>query len=583
MPSSTDWYDANAPTIAHTYESLEADRLNAWMADLLPTSRGAALDVGAGSGRDAAWLALRGLDVVAVEPSNSMREQAISLHPSAPVRWLRDALPDLREVLRTGLVFDVILLSAVWMHVAPADRARAFRKLVSLMKPGGMLAITLRIGPPDAARVMYPVTEDEVEQLARANGAFVERKSRTPDELGRAEISWVQIVVRLPDDGTGALPLLRHVILDDDKSSTYKLGLLRVLGRIADGAAGYARRIDDERVGVPLGLVALYWLRLYKPLLAANLPQLPTQTGMTGLGFVGEAYRQLSDLSHLNLRVGMSFTGERAAAVHTALRDAAATIRRMPATYLTYPNGGPVFPVQMPPRVPRHPPTVTLENAYLASFGELTVPSHLWRAMQRFDAWIEPAVIAEWIRLMKQYATRQGRSLDEATIIRAMTWADPARDTLLAREQALRAMNDGPLHCVWTGKALNQSNLDIDHCFPWSSWPCDHLWNLMPAQRQVNQHQKRDRLPSHARLRDAHERILAWWDRGYRHRGDVLDQRFVLEARSSLPSIPEGPLALDDVFAGVMLQRIRLRQDQGVPEWEGPDATKGSAAPRQAN
>ncbi len=104
----------------------------------------------------------------------------------------------------------------------------------------------------------------------------------------------------------------------------------------------------------------------------------------------------------------------------------------------------------------------------------------------------------------------------------------------------------------------------------------------MPAQRQVNQHQKRDRLPSHARLRDAHERILAWWDRAFRHRGDVLDQRFVLEARSSLPSIPEGPIALDDVFAGVMLQRIRLRQDQGVPEWEGPDATTGSAAPRQA-
>ncbi|MBK8767847.1 MAG: hypothetical protein IPM01_25855 [Burkholderiaceae bacterium] len=66
---------------------------------------------------------------------------------------------------------------------------------------------------------------------------------------------------------------------------------------------------------MPLGLVALYWLRLYKPLLAANLPQLPTQTGLTGLGFVGEAYRQLSDLSHLDLRVGMSFTGERAAAL----------------------------------------------------------------------------------------------------------------------------------------------------------------------------------------------------------------------------------------------------------------------------
>jgi hypothetical protein len=39
----------------------------------------------------------------------------------------------------------------------------------------------------------------------------------------------VQLALRLPDDGTGALPLLRHIIFNDDKSSTYKLALLRVL------------------------------------------------------------------------------------------------------------------------------------------------------------------------------------------------------------------------------------------------------------------------------------------------------------------------------------------------------------------
>lgn len=49
------------------------------------------------------------------------------------------------------------------------------------------------------------------------------------------------MALRLPDDGTGALPLLRHVILNDQKSATYKLGLLRALCRAADGAAGPAR------------------------------------------------------------------------------------------------------------------------------------------------------------------------------------------------------------------------------------------------------------------------------------------------------------------------------------------------------
>ena len=44
-----------------------------------------------------------------------------------------------------------------------------------------------------------------------------------------------------PDDGTGALPLLRHIVFNDQKSSTYKLALLRTLVRIADSAGGFAR------------------------------------------------------------------------------------------------------------------------------------------------------------------------------------------------------------------------------------------------------------------------------------------------------------------------------------------------------
>ena len=54
-----------------------------------------------------------------------------------------------------------------------------------------------------------------------------------------------------------ALPLLRLVILHDDKSSTYKLGMLRALCRFADGWAGMARDAEDGHVAIPLGLVTL--------------------------------------------------------------------------------------------------------------------------------------------------------------------------------------------------------------------------------------------------------------------------------------------------------------------------------------
>jgi hypothetical protein len=95
-----------------------------------------------------------------------------------------------------------------------------------------------------------------------------------------------KILIRLSDDGTGALPLLRHIILENSKSSTYKLALLRVLARIANSSLGLVRADEDEFVQVPLGLVALYWLRQFKPLLKAELPQMPTHgQALKGLGF----------------------------------------------------------------------------------------------------------------------------------------------------------------------------------------------------------------------------------------------------------------------------------------------------------
>ena len=149
-----------------------------------------------------------------------------------------------------------------------ANRPRALRKLVTLLKPGGLLVLTPRHGPTEPERGMHQVSLAELEELARDHGLALVRTGDASDVQGRPGVTWTRVAFHLPDDGTGALPLLRHVILNDAKSSTYKLGLLRALCRIADSAAGLARDEDETHVAVPLGLVALTWLRLYPPLAA---------------------------------------------------------------------------------------------------------------------------------------------------------------------------------------------------------------------------------------------------------------------------------------------------------------------------
>ncbi|BBE11144.1 hypothetical protein HH1059_20120 [Halorhodospira halochloris] len=51
------------------------------------------LDIGAGSGRDAAWLAEQGHDVVAVEPAAELRQEAQRRHPDEWISWLGNMVP----------------------------------------------------------------------------------------------------------------------------------------------------------------------------------------------------------------------------------------------------------------------------------------------------------------------------------------------------------------------------------------------------------------------------------------------------------------------------------------------------------
>lgn len=564
-------YDAHGTALAARYERLRAEDVHSAILDHLPTGTGrTALDVGAGSGRDAAWLKGLGFEVVAVEPANGMREAAIGLRGGAGIRWLDDRLPALANTHRLGLAFDVILLSGVFMHVRPEDRPRAFRKLATLLKPGGRLLISVRDGIGSPERPMWPVARGELESFARSHGLTVLQIADGRDLLERADVRWTTYVLQLPDDGSGSLPLLRGIILNDDKSSTYKLGLLRAIARIADTAPALAiDRIDADIVDLPLGAVALNWLRMYLPLARADLPQLPGNRGAERLGFAGDAFRQLmaDNVAGQDLRIGAKFTGARATAVAQALADARANISRMPAHFTRYPNSGtPVFNAA-PTRAPRFANEIVLDAEALRSFGLISVPGTVWRTLQRLGSWVEPVLVNEWARLIQSFGMRMGRPVVAGEAEAALQWLDPRRDTSLARDVALRLIEDGQVvRCVWTGGRLRSDSLDIDHCLPWTAWPCGDLWNLFPARPSVNRNSKRDRLPTADALSSAKAGLKAWWHQAWAA-DPAIAVRFWQEVDAALPV--HGARELEDVFTGLEWRRLRLQQDQQVPQWEG--------------
>ena len=92
----------------------------------------------------------------------------------------------------------------------------------------------------------------------------------------------------------------------------------------------------------------------------------------------------------------------------------------------------------------------------------------------------------------------------------------------------------------------------------------------MPSSRAVNQHQKRDLLPNDTTLRNAKDRVVEWWNAGYCAEPPVLGDRFRLEATARLPAAGSAS-DLEDVFVAIGLQRLRLSNDQQIPEWAGPN------------
>ncbi|MCS0615654.1 methyltransferase domain-containing protein [Massilia kyonggiensis] len=564
--SAIPYYEQHATRLVTQYESLSFEDVDADLIAILPAPGSTVLDIGAGSGRDAAWLAANGYDVVAVEPSEAMLAHARAKHTSSRIQWLSDSLPDLAKVRRLGLSFDLILLSAVWMHIPPSDRQRALRKLATLLAPKGRIAISLRFGAPDTERAMHEVSLLELAGLAQQFGLRIVHTSDSQDKLGRSEVSWTNVVLGLPDDGLGALPLLRHLILVDEKSSTYKIALLRVLARIADTAAGLAR-YDSESVVVPLGLVSLFWLRMYKPLIEHLLPQMPQRIGP---GFVTNSFTSLRSVTAVELRIGSVFGDQTAKHLHQSLSEISQVIRNMPANYLRWPaSDKPIFDVTRRRMVPT-PSLLQIDEAFLWSLGDFRIPLEIWQALTHYNVWIEPVLVSEWVRLIESYCN-DGRP-DVRTLAHSLlAWVDPARDTSFARAAVDRMRAAGkPVYCVWSGARL-RDEYDVDHCFPFAAWPCGDAWNLMPASRQVNI-QKSNRLVTQAALERASGTISSWWNDAFLSQGDGLRRQFFLEASQTLPILVATPEPAD-VIDAMKVHRIRLSKDQGLRPWEPANAT----------
>jgi SAM-dependent methyltransferase len=191
-----DGYASEAEELLRRYEAMPFADLHGQYLHLIPKAPARVLDIGAGTGRDAAAFAALGHQVVAVEPTDALREGARLLHPSPSIEWVDDGLPNLSGLRARNQAFDLVMMTGVWMHLDADERRRAMPIVASLVRSGGVLIMSLRHGPVPAGRRMFEVTGRETIGLAEQQGLRPAHNMRAASvgELNRrAGVTWTHL------------------------------------------------------------------------------------------------------------------------------------------------------------------------------------------------------------------------------------------------------------------------------------------------------------------------------------------------------------------------------------------------------
>ncbi len=188
--SGTEGYGKTADALVEQYEGLTFEHVHRSTLSLLPTPTARALDIGAGTGRDAAALAARGYTVVASEPTAEMRANGQRLHATAAIEWNDDGLPDLAMVRARHAPFDLVMMTAVWMHLDAEQRMRAMPVVASLLRTDGVMTMSLRHGPVPEGRRMFDVSADETSALALGYGLTTLHRSQRTSVTLAVGVTW---------------------------------------------------------------------------------------------------------------------------------------------------------------------------------------------------------------------------------------------------------------------------------------------------------------------------------------------------------------------------------------------------------
>ena len=124
-----DWHEQRAPTDLHD------------IVERFFIKGGITADIGCGSGREVAWLNDHGFAAKGFDASEGLLAEARRRYPK--LDFAHGELPDLRDIATN--TYDNLLCETVIMHLDRDQIAPSVRRMLDVVKPGGIFYLSWRV------------------------------------------------------------------------------------------------------------------------------------------------------------------------------------------------------------------------------------------------------------------------------------------------------------------------------------------------------------------------------------------------------------------------------------------------------
>ncbi len=308
--------------------------------------------------------------------------------------------------------------------------------------------------------------------------------------------------------GEGLRPIetLESILVEDRKVNSYKYALLRALANLAMHRYNAVEWLPDGAVAVPVRRIADEWIASYWPLIEVDADAHPSRPprilqgqkirGKADLVF-REALRELAGFFHgaggyaafSRARDAGQLSPEAEQAYANVLRKLRPAIGQ-PVQYAgNLRTGGKVFRMEK---------------------GHVILPGALWSELSIMGRWVTDSIVLRWAEFTVNLRHQSPDLTREAVLSLLMPEDNADRDVATAQDAYRRAAaRDNGIESAWTGRRITR--FDVDHAIPFSLWGNNDLWNLLPAEPEVNR-KKGAGVPTRGLVEARRGGILQSWE-----------------------------------------------------------------------